>query len=238
MSVIYEPAGKAKEYCNLALNLYSGCSHGCTYCYVPKIQYKTREQFQEAYPRKDIIRQIAKEAPRYTGQEIHLCFTCDPYQSLEDAFHLTRQTLEIFTAHKIRARILSKGGLRMLKDIGFLKANKAITGATLTFVNEEDSVKFEPGAASQAYRMLALKELKKAGLETWVSLEPIIDPAQTLEIIHLSHGFVDTYKIGRWNHDPESEKINWKKTALDIIEVLKKYNKNYYIKKDLAVFLS
>lgn len=236
--VIYEPAGKAKEYCDLALNLYAGCAHGCIYCYAPKIQYKTREQFQLASPRKDIIRLVAKEAPAYAGKEVHLCFTCDPYQPLEDAFHITRQTLEIFTAHNIRARILSKGGERMLKDVNKMKKNNSIVGATLTFVSEEDSKKYEPGAASQAYRMFALKELKQAGLETWVSLEPIIDPLQTLEIIHLTHRYVDTYKVGRWNHDLESEKINWKKTALNIIEVLKKYNKNYYIKKDLAVFLS
>ena len=31
MSIIYEPRGKAREYSELAVNLYTGCSHGCRY---------------------------------------------------------------------------------------------------------------------------------------------------------------------------------------------------------------
>jgi DNA repair photolyase len=27
--IIYEPRGKAKEYADLAANLYLGCDHGC-----------------------------------------------------------------------------------------------------------------------------------------------------------------------------------------------------------------
>lgn len=35
MDVIYEPTGRAREYAPLALNLYSGCSHSCSYCVHP-----------------------------------------------------------------------------------------------------------------------------------------------------------------------------------------------------------
>ena len=30
---IYAPRTRAREYCDLAVNIYTGCSHGCTYCY-------------------------------------------------------------------------------------------------------------------------------------------------------------------------------------------------------------
>ena len=33
MNVIYEPKGRAREYSELACNLYRGCTHGCRYCY-------------------------------------------------------------------------------------------------------------------------------------------------------------------------------------------------------------
>lgn len=33
MSLIYEPRGRAREYAALALNTYTGCSHGCQYCF-------------------------------------------------------------------------------------------------------------------------------------------------------------------------------------------------------------
>ena len=29
---IYAPEGAAGEYCELAMNIYTGCNHGCTYC--------------------------------------------------------------------------------------------------------------------------------------------------------------------------------------------------------------
>ena len=30
---IYEPSGRAREYGELAVNIYTGCNHGCSYCY-------------------------------------------------------------------------------------------------------------------------------------------------------------------------------------------------------------
>ena len=31
MKPIYEPKGKAREYADLALNIYTGCPNGCEY---------------------------------------------------------------------------------------------------------------------------------------------------------------------------------------------------------------
>src|SRR3972149_6634508 len=45
MGVIYEPTGKAREYAELAVNLYSGCGHSCGYCYAPACLKKTRADF-------------------------------------------------------------------------------------------------------------------------------------------------------------------------------------------------
>ena len=33
LSIIYEPKGAAREYAELALNPYRGCTHRCIYCY-------------------------------------------------------------------------------------------------------------------------------------------------------------------------------------------------------------
>lgn len=32
-ALIYQPQGAASEYAKWAINLYHGCSNGCTYCY-------------------------------------------------------------------------------------------------------------------------------------------------------------------------------------------------------------
>ena len=237
MPIIYPPSGKAREYCDLAANLYAGCSHGCTYCYAPAALRRKPAAFVQAAPRKDVIRQIAREAPNYTGQEVHLCFTCDPYQPIEAEHRFTRQTLDIFTRHQVRARVLTKGGSRCLEDLPQLKANGAVVGATLTFLSPADSARWEPGAATPGDRLLALAELKRHGIETWASLEPVIDPVQTLAIIRRYHRFIDTFKVGKWNHAADAKAIDWEKFAREAVALLDSLGARYYIKDDLRKFL-
>lgn len=45
MKIIYEPKGAAKEYSELAVNLYLGCNHGCKYCFAPRCMFKTKEEY-------------------------------------------------------------------------------------------------------------------------------------------------------------------------------------------------
>ena len=35
MKPIYAPKGKAKEYGDYAINIYTGCPHRCYYCFAP-----------------------------------------------------------------------------------------------------------------------------------------------------------------------------------------------------------
>ena len=74
-------------------------------------------------------------------------------------------------------------------------------------------------------------------IQTWASLEPVIDPVQSLQIIRETKDFVDEYKIGRWNHDPRADRIDWKAFGEETIELCRMLGKKFYIKKDLAVFL-
>lgn len=54
MKPIYEPKGKAKEYGDYALNIYTGCPHRCFYCFAPDVLHKDREAFHaNVEPRAD-----------------------------------------------------------------------------------------------------------------------------------------------------------------------------------------
>ena len=56
MRVVYEPKGRAREYSELACNLYRGCVHGCRYCYAPACMRTTGEKWHaraEARPKVD-----------------------------------------------------------------------------------------------------------------------------------------------------------------------------------------
>jgi len=240
MPIIYEPRGKAKEYCSLAANLYSGCSHGCIYCYAPAMTYKDKMQFHNnPIPRNSVIASIEKEAPSFKGREILLCFTCDPYQQIDVDYGITRKAIEILHKNCSYVNILTKGGSRSRRDFDLLSKNKIKSkyGATLTFLDNEDSLKFEPNAALPQERIDCLKEAKSLGIETWVSLEPVIKPQQTLTIIEQTKDFVDMFKVGKWNHDKEANEIDWKKFARDAVKMLNGYGLKYYIKNDLMKYL-
>lgn len=240
MSYIYKPKGKAEEYGELALNHYKGCFHGCKYCYVPAIFHQTPEQFQAApRPRELNQKTLNRELEAVRGQSVFLCFTCDPYQPIDTEAKVTRNILQRFQTFGISPNILTKGGTRSIRDFDLLsRTPQAKYGATLTFLDESLSTLWEPLAALPHDRLKALHKAYNLGIHTWASLEPVIDPAQSLQIIRETSSFVDEYKIGRWNHDPRAEQIDWKSFGEQAIELCLSLGKKFYIKKDLAKFLN
>lgn len=85
MKPIYEPKGKAKEYGDYAINIYTGCPHECFYCFAPSVLRKVKDDFHKCVEvRKNIVEEVKKQIERehITGKLIHLCFTCDPYRQL------------------------------------------------------------------------------------------------------------------------------------------------------------
>jgi hypothetical protein len=69
-----------------------------------------------------------------------------------------------------------------------------------------------------------------------VSLEPVWFPEQSLELIDITHKFVDFYKIGKLNYDPQQRTVDWSKFKKDLIEKLDRYGKKFYIKKSLQIY--
>ena len=67
---------------------------------------------------------------------------------------------------------------------------------TLTFCDPDDSKRYEPGASLPKDRIKALEEAHRRGIQTWVSMEPVLDPDQTLHLIEITHEFVDHFRVG------------------------------------------
>lgn len=235
MKAIYETKGRAWEYCELAVSLYSGCEHGCFYCFAPRVLRKTRNDFLQARARKGVLTALAKEAPQYAGKEVLMSFTTDPYQPIDAELKLTRQAIEIFFSNNIRPVILTKGGLRSMRDFDILHICDAKYGATLTYLDTALSQLEEPGAAQPEERIAALRQAHESGIYTWVSLEPVIDPAESLEIIRRTRDFVDEYRIGVLNYDKRAKDINYSKFAAEAAELLS--GKRFRIKNDLRKYL-
>jgi DNA repair photolyase len=239
MSLIYVPNGKAREYSPLALNIYNGCDHGCTYCYAPLIR-RDMSLNKIVHVRKELFEKLEKELMKSIPKEqILLSFMCDPYSHADTGLKLTEQVLSYLDLKKCKVAVLTKGGSRCLRDLKIFKhfGNRFKIGATLTFTNEKQSLEIEPNAATPTNRINTLRKLHDEGIKTWVSIEPVIDPVQSLELISLTIPFVDQYKIGKMNHfEKRFDKIDWKKFMIDSVTMLRNSNKQFYVKQDLSEF--
>lgn len=221
MKPIYEPKGKAKEYGDYAINIYTGCPHECFYCFAPSVLRKVKEDFHRCVePRKNIVEEVKKQIVRenITGKLIHLCFTCDPYPVGYDTTP-TREIIKALKESGNHVQILTKGdGSR---DFDLLDENDWY-GITLD------------GAECKAptkERLESLAIAKYKGIKTWVSFEPVTDVNKFFNGLHYVSTFVDKVKIGKLNYHPSS--IDWKSFGQKAETLCKKIGVDYYIKDSL-----
>lgn len=240
MSVIYEPRGMAREYAPLALNVYSGCTHGCRYCYAPSCLQRTREDFHAAdTPRKDIVRHVKREVQQYAGgsDRILLSFTCDPYQPSDAEHGATREVLKALTDAGAPWQVLTKGGTRACRDFDVFLAGGGLFATSLVFTDDSDRAEWEPNAAPVADRLEAIAAAHALGIPTWVSIEPVIDPAQALEIIERYSGIVDAWKVGKLNHHAHAATVDWQAFADALYPALQASGRPYLVKDSLHRYL-
>lgn len=241
MEIIYEPAGRAAEYSLLALNHYTGCDHSCTYCYVPGIPCVEREKFWAGVrPVKDVLTRVGKDAQKLSGTDrrVLLCFMCDPYPDADAAPALTRQVLRVLRRHDVPFQVLTKSGLLPERDFDLYRPGIDAFAVTLTTMDTTIAAEIEPGAGLPRERAGLLKMAHDRGIETWVSLDPVIDPMESYRVMLDTVEYTDLYKIGTLNHsgcDITTEQ--WAAFGRRAVNYCVAHGRNYYIKKDLAAHM-
>jgi len=235
-SVIYETKGRAREFNELAINLFTGCGHRCIYCYGADVLHQTKEAF-ECRPNirvtaDDVLRSAHKWKAKGETRRVLLCFVTDPYQPIEQETQLTRKCIVALHKAGLNVHILTKGGYRSMRDFDILTPQDAYA-TTLTCLKSEDSLKWEPNAALPNERIDALKEAHKRGIETWVSFEPVIYPSDTVALLNCTFPFVNHYKVGTMNYHPHGKSINWGEYGRSMKRIMDKIGVKYYFKKDL-----
>lgn len=130
---IYEPRGAAREYAELALNIYTGCTHGCSYCYAPQILRRSREAFAACVrPREGLFFALERQLANgdFGGRTVHLCFTCDPYP--RDVDHTrTREVILLLNDAGCHVQVLTKNPTAALLDLDLLDESDTV-GTTVT----------------------------------------------------------------------------------------------------------
>jgi len=240
MPIVYSPSGMAKEYSPYAANLYIGCSHCCRYCYAPHtLQRSPGDYFGIPSPRRGVLQYLEQDLQqkRYEKQ-ILLSFIGDIYCRNTDNSATTRAALQLLNQYNAPVAVLSKGGQKMLRDLDVFKAfgERIMVGSTLTFIGEEKSCQWEPGASLPEDRLATLKALHDAGIRTLASFEPVVEPTESLRIMErtLQDDSVDHYKVGKLNNYKGLDKDqDWQGFLREAIAMLRPAGKQIYVKKCL-----
>jgi len=190
----------------LSLNVYTGCSHSCLYCYSSAYI----KNFFKPRVKKDYLKRLRREIKNLNEKiPISISNSSDPYITLEKDFRYMQHTLKLLKGYK--KLIVTKSDL-IVRDIEILKEEKerVVVSITITTLDEEITKKLEPNAPNSKRRLEALKKLSNAGIPTVLRFDPVIpfinDNYEIMEEIienaknvGVRHVISSTYKAKRDN---------------------------------------
>lgn len=164
------------------------------------------------------------------GVGLHFNFVSDP--CLPETIDLNWMCIRYAHSQDVPTQVLTKRSDWLAHPI----VQKALShkhlirvGFSLTGCDE-----LEPGASPNTERIRAMKILHDAGIQTWASIEPIIDPQRSLSMVEQTVNCCDHYKIGvlsgKKNYTPDQirqfvsmvnalnpHSVYWKKSIINFI---------------------
>jgi len=162
------------------INPYTGCLHGCVYCYA-NFMRRFSGHLQDPWGsfvdvKVNLLHVLAKELPKRSGGRVWFSSVCDPYQQVEAKYKLTRGAIELISGYqKFSVSILTKNAL-VLRDLDLLERvkDRVDIGFTITTFSPEAQPFFEPHSSPVKDRIDALRRLNEAGVDTWVFIAPML----------------------------------------------------------------
>lgn len=165
------------------INPYTGCQHGCTYCYARFMKRFTghKEPWGEFVDVKINASDLLQvEIKRKKRGRVWVSGVCDPYQPLEAKYKLSRRCLEILDQHNWPVVVQTRSPL-ILRDIDILKeARDFEVGFTVTTMDDRIRKLFESSAPPIKDRLNALDVLHRAGIRTYAMIAPMLPGAESL----------------------------------------------------------
>ena len=195
-AVLSNSALHHKNLCNYVVNVATGCTHGCKFCYVPSTpNIKMRGQMLEQQAgvedgqkewgsyllyRDDLPERLGRKLDRKRKWEqtedgrgvVMISSGTDCYQDRRAA-QITRECVIELVNHKRPVRILTRSP-SMVRDIDVFKAaNGYVTvGSSIPCLDDELVRSIEPGAPAPSARLNALERISKADVPVYVSMSP------------------------------------------------------------------
>lgn len=195
-AILSESALYHKNLCNYVINVATGCTHGCKFCYVPSTpNIKTRAEMLKEQAnvesgqkewgsyllyRDDLPERLGRKLDRKRTWKnekggrgvVMISSGTDCYQDRRTA-QITRGCVIELVNHNRPVRILTRSPAVVRDKDVFQAADGLVTvGSSIPCLDDEQVRAIEPGAPAPTTRLNALQELSDAGIPVYVSMSP------------------------------------------------------------------
>ena len=231
-SILTQSGIPGADYC---INPYTGCAHGCLYCYASFMKRFTNHTepwgtFVDVKINAPYI--LRKQLRRIRKGPVIISSVTDAYQPIESQYKITRKCLEELLPYEFSVDILTKSPL-VARDIDLIKQFKSIdVGITITTDDERIKKIFEPKAPSIESRIETLRKLHRGGVRTYAFIGPLLPMNPEIMCKKLA-GYIDYVFIDRMNYVTKTLPI-YNRLALDkwlnrkfVDEIIKRLKKGF-----------
>jgi DNA repair photolyase len=194
-----------------SLNCYTGCAHGCVYCYARYMQrFHPHDEPWGGFVdvKVNAVEALERQLRRAEPGEVFMSSACDGWQPVEAERGLTRECCRLLLEHGFQVNALTKSAL-ILRDLDIFAMGESRVGVTLTSLDEELREVWEPGASTVAERVQVLQQARTADLKTSVMFGPLLpfvsdDEAAVTRLLELAADLkVDVIWVDALNPRPK-----------------------------------
>ena len=176
---------------------------------------------------------IPQDTEKYKNKSIGISSVTDAYQPIEKKYKLTRGVLKNLIPLQPDLWVLTKSDL-VSRDIDLFKQfKKCAVGISLSTLDDKVRKEVEPFATSVEGRIKALKELKGAGIKTYVFISPIFPFLTDWQgIVEKTKSFADEFWFENLNLYPSLRNNIYNWLINHHPELVEKYQKIYFSRSD------
>ncbi|MBD2868681.1 SPL family radical SAM protein [Paenibacillus arenilitoris] len=169
-----------------SLNPYTGCSFGCSYCYVrqmPAAAFRGAEWGTWVDVKReaaDVLRKQLRSAKKKGKVTIFMSSSTDPYQPAEYKERVTRSLLEAMIDDPPDFLLVQTRSPLVRRDIDLLLQLKDKVRVSMTVETDRDDMRklFTPGAPPIEARLTALRLLAEAGVPAQAAIAPVLPSSE------------------------------------------------------------
>ena len=159
-----------------SLNCYTGCTHGCVYCYARSMQkFHPHPEPWGCFVdvKTNAVEALERQLRRAKPGNVFVSSACDGWQPMEAERGLTRRCCELLLDHGFQVNILTKSAL-VLRDLDILVGRTAQVGVTVTTLDDDLRRLWEPSGGTVEQRLHILDEARRLRLRTAIMFGPLL----------------------------------------------------------------